>query len=469
MRNKVLSITLAVVFVIGLGLVSCTDVGPIKPEAPATIKIFASRSLSGPLKIFEDTAMGPIYKYWRHVVNEVEGGITVPYWDKQIPVEIVVEDDSSDMATMTTKLETALATGEYKFVIGPTCTPFLEASGPICSLYGAVLVGAEGGATALAQEMNKYPYMFSNLSFANWNQVAELCRLMSAWAAKETDGKVDVYIMYLNDQHGYEYRDQFVAEAAGYTTKINIIKQVGMEPYTTEIAAQVNEATSMGADVLCIFAYPPTPMAIVGYSAATGQNFKGIVTGPAACYEAFYDVNATPNPGFGALAIGVGGFGAWNEYSSAALGEFAAGMIAYSSRQTMDWWGGAYYYVGLDMLQEAISTATEYTAKAVRDVMASQKLTTILGETYYTTYDGTFPIGASGGLLAIAAHPGEVGQWQRVTAANSWRPDGVTTGSARAKPAGIAGSATEWAIFEVISLDHPTAPWLYPKPDWPGS
>lgn len=466
MTKRILSVSLALVFVIGLGLVSCTNVGPIKPEAPATIKIFASRSLSGPLKVFEDTAMGPIYKYWRHVVNDVEGGITVPYWDKKIPVEIVVQDDGSDMATMTTKLETALATGDYNFVIGPCCTPFLEASGPICSLYGAVLVGAEGGTTALAGEMNKYPYMFANLSFSNWNQVHELCRLMNAWAAKETDGKVDVYIMYLNDQHGYEYRDQFVLEAAGYTTTINIIKQVGMEPYTTEVTAQVDEATSLKADVLCIFAYPPTPMTVVGYAAATGQNFKGIVTGPAACYEGFYSPTAS---GFGAVAIGVCGFGAWNEYSSAALGEFAAGIIAYSGRDTMDWWGGAYYYVGLDILQAAISTATNYTAKAVRDVMASQKLTTILGQTYYTKFDGTFPIGSSGGLLAIAAHPGEVGQWQHVTAANSWRPDGVTTGSARTKPAGIAGNATDWAIFEVISLDHATAPWVYPKPNWPGS
>jgi hypothetical protein len=314
--------------------------------------------------------------------------------------------------------------------------------------------------------MNKYPYMFSNLSFSNWNQVYELCRLMDAWAAKETDGKVDVYIMYLNDQHGYEYRDQFVLEAASYNDTIDIIKQVGLEPFTTEVAAQVNDATSLGADVLCIFAYPPTPMAVVGYAWATGQNFKGVVTGPAACYEGFYDVNATPNPGFGDVAIGVCGFGAWNEYSSAALGEFAAGMIGYGSRVTMDWWGGAYYYVGLDMLEKAIAAADEYSAVAVRDVMASQKLTTILGTTYYTTYDGTWPIGSSGGLLAIAAHPGEVGQWQHVTAANGWLPDGVT-GTARAKPVGIAADATEWAIFEVISLDHPTATWLYPKPDWP--
>ena len=461
--KKVLFIAVAMILALSVGLVGCAGGGG--PVAPTTIKILAVRSVSGPLSIFEQTAMGPIYKYWRYVVNNVSGGIHVPQFDVTIPVEIDVFDDTSDMATMTSLLESHLATGQYDFVIGPCCTAFLEAAGPICSVYGAVLVGAEGGATALAQEMDKYPFMFSNLSFSNWNQVYELCRLMDAWAANQSR-PVRVYVMYLNDQHGYEYRDQFNLEAASHNTTINITKEVGMTPYTTEVTAQVDEAYNMTTDVLCVFAYPPTPMSVVGYAAATHQNFNAIVTGPAACYEGFYDVNATPNPGFGAIAIGVCGFGAWNEYSSTALHDFAAGMIAYSGRQIMDWWGGAYYYVGLDMLEKAIATAANYTALAVRNVMASQTLTTILGPTYYTTYNGTHPIGYSGGLLAIAAHPGEVGQWQHVTAANGWRPDGVG-GANRTKPAGIAGNATEWAIFEVISLDHPTAHWLYPKPNWP--
>ena len=460
--KKILFVLLAVVFVLGMGLVGCGST-PVTPTAPATIKVLAIRSVSGALKVFEQTAMGPVYKYWRYEVNNVSGGIYVPAFNKTIPVEIDVFDDTSDMATMTSLLTSKLATGQYQFVIGPCCTAFLEAAGPICSLYGAVLVGAEGGATALAEQMDKYPYMFSNLSFSNWNQCHELVRLMDAWATKQGRA-VRVYIMYLNDQHGYEYKASF-ENAAVNDTAINITKEVGMPPYTEDVAAQVDEAYNMTTDVLCIFAYPPTPMDVVGYAAATHKNFNAVVTGPAACYEGFYSPTAS---GFGAAAIGVCGFGAWNEYSTPALHAFAAGIVAYNGRDTMDWWGGAYYYVGLDMLAHAIATASNYTALAVRDVMASQTLTTILGDTYYTTYDGTHPIGASGGLLAIAAHPGEVGQWQQVTAANGWNDDGVTAAN-RTKPVGIASNATAWAIFEVISLDHPTAPWVYPKPNWPGS
>ena len=230
-------------------------------------------------------------------------------------------------------------------------------------------------------------------------------------------------------------------------------------PFTTEVEAQVQEASKLGADVLCLFAYPPTPQAAVGYASSVGINFNAVVTGPAACYEGFYDPALN---GFGEAAIGVSGFGAWNEYSSPALRDFAKAFIDFHGRGLMDWWGGAYYYAGLDMLAQAIKKAGSLDPTEVRKVMASEKLQTILGETWYTDYKGNWPIGSSGGLLAIGCHPGEFGQWQKVEAPY-W---GGTKAKPRAKPYGISGK--EWAIFEVLDLnEHQTAKAVYPKPNWP--
>jgi len=458
-KNKILFILVAAVLILSVGLIGC---GPTEEGAPDYIEILAVRSLDGPLLVFEQTAMGPIYKYWKHVVNDVNGGIYVKEFAKKIPVYIDVKDDGSDMDTMTNYLHTNLVTKKYVAAIGPCCTPFLEAAGPIASLYGIPLVGAEGGCTSVAQEMDKYPYMFSNLAFSNWYQVPTLCEVLDSWADPEGDNVIDVYILSIDDLFGVEYTGQFEDWAANYST-INILGEMSHPPFSTGevIGPHVELASAAGADVLILNTYPPTPFDAVGYAIENNINFKGIVTGPAACYEGWYLT-------FGPNSEGVCGYGAWNEYSSTALSDFAAGMIDYyEGRGIMDWWGGHYYYAGLEMLEKAIAAATTYDALAVRGVMASQKLDTILGETYYTTYDGTFPIGASGGLLAIASHVGEVGQWQRVTAANEWRPDGVTTGPAREKPYGIAGNATEYMIFEVIDPDeNQTAPSIYPKPDW---
>jgi ABC-type branched-subunit amino acid transport system substrate-binding protein len=467
-KNKVLLISLAVVFVIGLSLVGCAP-EELPPTAPDYIYIFASRSISGPLSVFEGTAMGPIYKYWRHVVNDVEGGILVPEFSEKVKVYIDVKDDSSDMSTMTSNYQTYLSTGKYVATIGPCCTPFLQAAGPISSQYGVPLVGAEGGCTSVAETMASYPYMFSNLAFSNWNQVPALCAMLDKWAAKESDGKIDVYLLSIDDLFGYEYTGQFEKFSADYPNTIKIVGELKHPPFSTAevVGPQVEQAAAAGADVLILNTYPPTPFEAVGYAIAHGLNFKGIVTGPAACYEGWYLT-------FGANSVGVCGYGAWNEYSSTALHDFAVsivdwlatGMEGTPGRSLMDWWGGHYYYTGLQMLEKAIGAAGNYTPKAIRDVMATQKLQTILGTTYYTTYNGTFPIGSSGGLLAIACHVGEVGQWQHVTAANNWLPDGAT-GTARTKPTGIAADATEYYIFEVVAPSNlKTADWIYPKPNW---
>jgi len=416
---------------------------PPEEEVPENIKIAAVRSVSGPLSVFEQTAMGPIYKFWEHQVNDVRGGIYVAKYDKKLPVSIDVRDDESDMATMTTLLSQMLATGDYPFVIGPCCTPFLQAAGPICSEYGSILVGAEGGATTLAESLDQYPYMFANLGFSNWNQVYELCKLMDAWQQEYHDpAPITVYVMYLDDLFGWEYSEEFRKEADKYEN-IDIVKEVAVPPYTEEVTAQVEDASALGADVLCVFAYPPTPAAVVGTAIERNINFNAIVTGPWACYQMAYD---PATGGFGEAINGVSGFGAWNEYSSPELAEFAKGMTDFSgTRLGMDWWGGAYYYVGLDCLEKAIVEAGTLDPASVREVLATKKLQTILGETWYTDYGGNWPIGdSSGGLLAIGCHPGEVGQWQY----------------------NVHGDG-QW-IFETIDIGpNNTAPALYPKPAWP--
>lgn len=467
-KKKLFLMPVLLLLVISLALMGCAkgpteqtteEEGATTPaeEAPESIKIAAVRSLSGPLKVFEDTAMGPIYKLWQHQVNDVDGGIYVEKYDKKLPVSIDVRDDASEMDTMVTLLTQMLESGEYPFVIGPCCTPFLQAAGPIVSEHKSILVGAEGGATTVAESIDQYPYMFSNLNFSNWNQQHELAKLLDDWQAYHEPDPINVYVTYIDDLFGYEYSDSFRKEAGKYDS-INILKEVAVPPYTTEVGAQVEEAANLGADVFCIFAYPPTPQAVVGYASSVGINFNAVVTGPAACYEGFYDPALD---GFGKAAIGVAGFGAWNEYSSPGLAEFTEAFIDYHGRGLMDWWGGAYYYAGLDMLKQAIEKAGTLDPTDVRDVMASEKLQTILGETWYTDYEGNFPIGDSGGLLAIGSHPGEVGQWQKVEAPN-W---GGTEANPRAKPYGVSGD--EWAAFEVIDVnDNQTAEAIYPKKDW---
>jgi branched-chain amino acid transport system substrate-binding protein len=412
-------------------------------EVPESIKIAAVRSVTGPLSIFEETAFGPVYKFWEYEVNEVRGGIYVAEYGKKLPVEIDVRDDTSDMDTMTTLLEEMLATGDYHFALGPTCTPFLQAAGVICSEYEVVLLGGEGGATTIAEQLDLAPYMFGTLNYSNWNQMYELCKLMDDWQEYHAPDPITVYVIYIDDLHGWEYSAAFSEEAAKYDN-IDIIKEVAVEPYTADIGEQLLDAQAMGADVFCSFTYPPTSFVTTGQAMGMGINFNALVVGPGACFEVYYEPAAD---GFGEAVNGVCGFGAWNEHSSPALADYAQRQIDfYGIRFAMDWWGHAYYYAGLHCLEQAIVEAGTLDSAAVREVLATMKLQTILGETWFTDAEGNWPLGNTGGLLAIGCHPGEIGQWQY----------------------NVHGDG-QW-IFEVIDIGpNNTAPAIYPKPPWPGT
>jgi hypothetical protein len=374
------------------------------------------------------------------------------------------------MDTLISKLSAMLATGDYPFAIGPVGTAVLQAAAGVATTYKCVLIGQEGGAATIRDKLNLYPWVFLGLSFSNWNQDAELHRLLDLYADSEADGKVDVYITVIDDLHGVEYGGEFLKEVAG-DPKINVLTptpvvvpfgEANVGPYLLTADTHVPRP-----DAFFYFGYPPTNTAMVDTACSLGINFK--LFGFSLMYaEAWFDPRAG---GLGKELDGVMGFGGWNEYSSAALKAHTQDMVDFFSgaggRINMDWWG-VMHFANLQLLQQAIAAAPEYSAESVRATLATSKFTTVLGESWYTDPNGNWPLGNSGGLLAIPCHPGEVMQWQIVTEANGWRHDSPTADwAARDRPYGIPADATCWGIHEVISFDHPTAPPIYPKPDWP--
>lgn len=485
--NKVLLISLAVVLAISVGLVGC--VGEELPEEdPDVIKIFAARSLSGGLEGIGNFAFGPVLNYWWQAVNET-GGIYVAEYDKKLPVEITIQDDESDIGIMALLLTDAINSGDYHFVLPPISLQFIQVAAGICSANNYVLIGSDGGGTVIENTLDVYPYLFSILNWSTWNQMEKLFEILDDWQSNDgAPNPMNVYIIYGygNDplHHGTEYRDAFVAEAGKYPSQFNIIKQVPVDVGALDVTAQLSEAVSMNTTLLCSFTSPNTNWAIIRDAVDYGYNFPAILGGPGICYEFTLLHRGEEGPGVGPENTqGVMGLGAWNEYSSNETAALAAHLIDDNkdywagfwpvdmTRYTVDWWGAAPYYAGLQCLQQAIERAGTLDNADVRAELATAGYTTdpfntVLGDAYFTNAAGN-RVTTTGGLLAKDCYVGQIGQWQHVTEANGWLPDGVT-GEARAKPYGIADNATEWWIFEVIDLDdNQTAPGIYPKPNWP--
>jgi branched-chain amino acid transport system substrate-binding protein len=380
--------------------------------APAKDKIVVgmSRPLSGPLAVIGDSAFKPVYETWVPRVN-ADGGIYVEEYGKKLPIDLKIYDDKSDVGTMTRLTEKLIVEDKVDF-LWPACgTSFIFAQAPIANKYGYVLVTAEGGATQIKDLLPSLPYVFVTLSFSDWYQLPVFADIMSAAGAKTA------YVAFIADLHGIEYSG--VAGIEFPKKGIEIIGVKSIPPDLKDLSPIIKEAKASGADIFCVFGYPDQVMPATGTAMELAYNPKAMIGGPGVNFG-FYHTT------FGPAVEGVCGFTCFARGVTPELDELADILYKGKPEEIQDWWGHPFYWAGLDMWKAAIEKAGTLDQKAVRDILASEKLHTVLGETWFEN-----------GLLAKEAHVGEIGQW-------------------------ING------VFEIVGpTDKATAELVYPKPAWP--
>ena len=385
---------------------------PVPTPAPTkdTIVVGMARPLSGPLAIIGDSAFRPVYETWVPMIND-EGGIYVEEYGKQLPIELIVYDDTSDPGTMTRLTEKLILEDKVDF-LWPACgTAFVFAQAPIANKYEYVLLTAEGGATTIRDMLPSLPYTFVSLSFSDWYQLPVLADLLAA------KGATTAYISYIADLHGVEYSGVAGIEFA--KKGIEVVGLKSLPPDIKDLSPVIQGADASGADVFCCFAYPDQIMPATGTSIGMGYNPKAWVGGPGVNFG-FY------HAAFGPAVEGVMGFTCFARGSSPALDEMADLLYEGKPEEVQDWWGHPFYWAALDMWKGAIEKAGTLDQKAIRDILATEKIDTVLGPTWFEN-----------GLLAKDAHAGEIGQWI----------DGV---------------------YEVVGpTDKATAEMVYPKPPFP--
>lgn len=386
--------------------------GGTSAEVPDKIVIGAARPLSGPLAVYEETAFGPIYKMWVDEVN-AKGGIYIEEYDKRLPIELKVYDDTSDMGTMTRLLEKLILEDEVDFILPPASTAFLFAAAPIANKYDYILLGAEGGGTTIRPQLPALPYFFGVLNFSDHNQMPVLAEIL------EDAGIKTAAVMFLEDLHGVEYSGVAAQELGKRDIDIIMVKSVPQG--VKDVAPIINEAKTLGAEAFLSFCYPDENFLALGTAMALEYNPKVFLTGPGA--------NFAVCPGiFGPAAEGVMGYGAWNTKSSPAAADFCERFCEIYDPGILDWWGHLPYYAALQFFEQAIEEAGTLDQAEIREVMATKTFDTVLGPTWF-----------EGGLLAVECYAGQIGQWQN-------------------------------GIFEVVDPgDKRTAAPIIPKPVWPAA
>jgi branched-chain amino acid transport system substrate-binding protein len=419
MRKKfsfvIFNCLLVLVLAASLFVAGCGEEEPAVPEK-TEITIGGSRPLTGDGAIYEQTAFGPIYKMWIDDVN-ARGGLYIEEYGKKLPIaEPIIYDNGSDIATMTRQLERLMTVDKVDIVLPPAGTAFLFAAAPIFNKHGYVLLGAEGGATTITDQLPSLPYFFGVLNYSDRYQMPVLADIFVEVGVEK------VAMIWLQDLHGIEYSGVATVEFDKAGIEVVMSKSVPMA--VEDVSLLLLQAQALDADALCVFAYPPQCFLTVGTAAAMGINFDAILLGPGGCFAAFPDA-------FGPAVEGVMFEGAWNCNSTPGAAEFCEEFYSVYPPAIADWWGHLLYQGAIEFFEHAIVEAGTLDHSVIREVMATSTFDTVLGPTWFDQ------IGEGGCLLAIECHPGEIGQWQNGS------PEVIDPGA------------------------HRTAEPVYPKPDWP--
>jgi branched-chain amino acid transport system substrate-binding protein len=393
-----------VAFTVLMFFVSTTlDAAPAKDK----IRIGWVTSLSGILASANATTTIPAYEIWLEEVN-AKGGIYVKEYGKKLPIEIVKFDDKSDVGTMTKLLEKVILEEKVDFVLAPWSTAMLYAAAPVANKYKYILLGNAGGAIKLKEIMPKLPYVFSVLNMAD-TQMPLLAEVLSEAKVKKAA------IVYIQDLHGIEYKDQALKEFKKRNIEVTMSKSF---PHgTKDLTPLLKEAKAANVDAFVGMVYPDEAFLITGQAMEVGFNPKAFFLTVGPMLTQYRDA-------FTAKGVeGIMGGGAWNEKTSPEAKKFAETLM--KKYKGIEYWGQLFYYSSMQFFEKAIEDAGTLDQTKIRDIMATKTFNTAMGPMKFDK------------SRFNATHPGEIGQWQNGT-------------------------------FEIIDPGKKrTAKPIYPKPEWP--
>jgi branched-chain amino acid transport system substrate-binding protein len=403
---------LCICFAVLVAFVVAPLTGFAAPKKKDKILIGMARPFSGWNAQISDSAFRPVYETFVKEVN-AQGGVYVKEYGKKLPLELKIYDDKSDVGTMTRLTEKLILQDKVDFLWPASGTSFLFAQAPIANKYNKLLITAEGGAATLREMMPSMPYVFISLSFSDWYEVPVLADLLASKGAKSA------YVIQMNDLHGIEYAG--VANIELPKKGVNIVGAKAVPPDIKDVSSILKEAQASKADALLIFGYPDVIILTVKQCMELGYNPKAMLGGPGVNFGFFRDI-------FGPAAEGIMGWTMANTKTSPAMKTLFEKLWKGRPFAAHDYWGQPLYWASLEIWKQAVEKAGTLDNKKVRDVVAKETFNTVLGPTRFVN-----------GFLDKESHTGEVGQWQK-------------------------------GEFEVVGpVKKATAPFVYPKPEWPAA
>ena len=377
-------------------------------QAKDKIRIGNAISLSGPNVAGAVMTQANPYDMWIKEVN-AKGGIFIKAYNKKLPIELIRYDDKSDIGTVVKMVEKLILDDKVDLLLPPWSTAMNFAIAPIVTKYQYPVMGVTVDSMKIKEMAHTLPYFFVHLNQPPVKAEAIVPLL------KELGVKTAA-VVHHTDLHGIEF--------AGYVApqlSVNDIDVVMYKSYpigAKDLSPLLKQVKAAEVDAFLAFTYPPETFLITGQAKAIGFNPKLFYMSIGTAFAAYKET-------YGANIEGVMGTGAWNPkvpYPGAK--EFWDRMVQFAGAGKVDWYGNAFAYSSMQVLEQAIEKAGTLDRKKIRDVIATNTFDTVIGPVKYVDQINV-------------QSPGEVGQWQK-------------------------------GAFEVVAgKAKRTAQPIYPKPPWP--
>ena len=379
------------------------------PQTKDKIRIGNAISLSGPNVAGAVMTQANPYDMWIKEVN-AKGGIFVKEYNKKLPIELIRYDDKSDIGTVVKMVEKLILDDKVDLLLPPWSTAMNFAIAPIITKYEYPVMGVTVDSMKIKEMAHALPYFFVHLNQPPVKAEAIVPLL------KELGVKTAA-VVHHTDLHGIEF--------AGYVTPQLSVGDIDVVMYKSypigakDLSPLLKQVKAANVDAFLAFTYPPETFLITGQAKAIGFNPKVFYMSIGTAFAAYRET-------YGANMVeGVMGTGAWNPkvpYPGAK--EFWDRMVQFAGAGKVDWYGNAFAYSSMQVLEQAVEKAGTLNRKKIRDIIATSTFDTVIGPVKYVDQINV-------------QSPGEVGQWQK-------------------------------GAFEIVAAKSKrTAQPLYPKPPWP--
>jgi hypothetical protein len=288
--------------------------------------------------------------------------------------------------------------------------------------------------------IDQWPYVWINLSFANWYEIPVLKGMLDEKVAGRDPIAYVTYIGGLGAEHGLEYSQTTIDEfGAGNVlpggTGIEHAFEMTQEEANTIIQGAITalgDPADPNYDIFCAFTYPDNVAALYQAAATFGFNPPAMIFGPGSSQGYFPVLYGADNiegvlsfgtsnyktvPKVGTPSISMAdlydGIGAqieddWANYASVCPNMFGAT----AGNELLDFWGQPIFEAGLTMWKTAVEEVGDLDNTEIRDVMASfsasNPCSTCFGDSWYRVFGN----GYGGGIVDYMCQTGQIGQWQ---------------------------------------------------------